>query len=195
MACTGMVEQDILFDCENASIAGLETTVNIYNTPDIDRAAITFDPNNPCLMTGFGLLPGKTGFCIQGVKQVNSTAWELVKKDTGADKKKHTFNGFILNMSAENKCQLEAMSQGGSFVISVEKKYKGADNAEAFDVYGIESGLELNVATYNSNENDGSAVIELSSVDGFEESKIPATLLIGDYAATKTLHDNKFINP
>ena len=144
-------------------------------------------------MDSFQLLSGKTGYVLQGVKQVNSESYELVKKDTGADKKKHIFSGVILTLSAENKLQLEHLSEGGQYVVIVEKKWKGVDNKDAFDVLGINVGLELNVATFNSNENDGSALFELSSVDGFEEPKFPVNLLIGDYQATKTLFDNKFI--
>lgn len=190
--CKGFMTSDILNDCDNSSVAGLEINVLIFNSEDIDRTAVTYDVNNKVIMDGFALKATKTGFLIQGVKQVQSTAWELVKKETSLDKKKHIFNGYVLSLSAENKLQLEQMSEGGSYVVIVEKKWKGQDNDDAFDIYGISSGLELNVATYNSNENDGSALIELSSPDGFEEPRIPANVLIGDYAATKALFDNKF---
>jgi hypothetical protein len=193
MACDGLITADMLNDCLNGSIGGLETNVLIINSADIDRAGVTYDAANKTLMTGFALQTGKVGFLLQGVKQVNNTAWELVKKETGLDKKKHVFNGLMLTLSAANKLQLELMSEGANLVIIVEKKWKGTGNVEAFDVYGIGSGLELNVATYNSNENDGSAVFELSSADSFEEARLPATLLVGDYSATKTLFDNKFL--
>jgi len=195
MACDGLITADILFDCVNGAVAGLETNVVLINRNDIDFAAGTFDPANKVLMTNLQLLAEKSGFLFQGVKQVNSSAFELVKKETGADKKKHIFAGVILNLSAANKLQLENMSEGASFVAVVHKKYKGAGGIEAFDVLGYDSGLELNVATYNSNEADGTATIELSSVDGYEEPKFPPTLLVGDYAATLTLFNNKFAQP
>jgi len=193
MACEGLMNADILFDCDNSSVAGLEVDVILVNSSDIDVTALTYSPTNKLVMTNFQLMPGKVGFTFQGVKQVNSSAWELVKKEMGPDKKKHIFNGVILNLSAANKLQLEQMSEGGKYVAIVERKWKGALSADAFEVYGINSGLELNVATYNSKENDGTATIELSSTDGYEESKIPLTLLHTDYATTKTAMDNKFI--
>lgn len=193
MACNGLIDDDILFDCDNGSVGGLEVNVVLVNSSDVDVTALTYNATNKLLMTNFQLSSGNTGYSFQGVKQVNSTAFELVKKDTGADKKKHIFNGVILNLSAANKLQLEQMSEGGKYVAIVERKWKGASNADAFEVYGITSGLELNVATYNSNENDGTATIELSSVDGYEEPKFPLTLLMTDYATTKTAFDNKFI--
>lgn len=196
MACEGLITADMLFDCDNGSVAGLEVNVVIINAGSVDRSAVTFNATNKTLMEGFALNSGETGFLLQGVKQVNSSAWELVKKDTGADKYKHIFNGFILTLSAANKLQLQNMGEGGKYVIVVEKKYKGASGVEAFDVLGIDSGLELNVATYNSNENDGAATFELSSADGFEEPVLPRTLLIGGaFSSTKTVFDNKFIQP
>lgn len=194
MSCgEGLLTGDLLFDCENGSIAGLETNIVIINETQIDRSAITYDANNKMIATAFALQSGNTGVSLQGVKQTNSTSYELVKKETSADKKKHIFSGVILSLSAVNKLQLQLMSEGGKYVVIVEKKWKGVDSADAFDILGIDSGLELNVATYNSNENDGTATIELSSVDGYEEPKFPVSLLVGDYSATKALFDNKFI--
>lgn len=192
MACDGIIDADILFDCDNGSIAGLEVNVVLVNSTDVDITNTTVNASNKTLLDNFQLASSKTGYAFQGVKQVNSTAFELVKKDTGADKYKHTFNGVILNLSAANKLQLQNMSEGGKYVAVVERKWKGASNADAFEVYGLDSGLELNVVTYNSNENDGTATIELSSADGYEEPKVPMTLLETDYATTKTAFDNKF---
>ena len=191
--CKGLLDGDILYNCQEGGVAGLETSIIIINRDDINVASITYNPNNKMIMTGFQLNSGKTGFLLQGVKQVNSTAFELVKKETSADKKKHTFNGVILSLSAENKLRLEKMSEGGNYVVVVEKKWKGANDADAFDVLGIDVGLELNVATFNSNEADGNAIFELSSVDGFEEPKFPVNMLLTDYTTTKTAFTNKFV--
>lgn len=194
MACNGLVTGDILFDCDFPSIAGIEVNAVFINRSQVDVTATTYDAGNKTLMTAFALSEGSsyTGYAFQGIKQVNSTAFELVKKDNTPDKFKHTFNGIILNLSAENKLQLQQMAEGGKYVMIVEKKWKGEDNEDAFEVYGIDSGLELNVVTYNSNENDGTATIELSSAENYEEPKVPATLLTTDYATTKASFDNKF---
>jgi len=157
MACDGLVTADILFDCDNGSISGNEVNAVIINHADRDVVNTVINASNKTLMDDLELLSGKTGYAFQGIKQVNSTAYELVKKDTGADKYKHIFNGVILNLSAANKLQLQSMGEGGKYVIVVERKWKGASSADAFEVYGYDSGLELNVVTYNSNENDGTA--------------------------------------
>jgi hypothetical protein len=190
--CDGLLTDDILFDCENASIGGIEVDVLLFNTKDIDRTATTFDANLKTKITNFALKAGKTGFLLQGVKQVNALKFELVKKEMGPDKFKHTFAGLMLNLSTENKQRLIELAQGGLFAVAVELKWKGANNAEAFQLAGFESGLELMVTTWSTGENDGTVSIELSSKEGYEESKPVCTILETNYATTATAFANKF---
>lgn len=192
MACTGLIDADILFNCEDASIAGLEVDVIIANRADVDITALTYDASNKLIATNFQLKAGKTGYLIQGVKQTNSSTHELVIKETSNDKVKHVFNGIILTPSAANKLQLQNMKDGGDFVIITEKKWKGTDDLDAFEILGLDSGLKLTASNYSSNENDGSITFSLTSVDGYEEPKYPLTLLETDYATTKTAFGNKF---
>jgi hypothetical protein len=192
MACEGLITTDILNDCDNPTVGGLETNVVLINEDDIDITATTYDPVNPLIITNLQLLSGKTGYLLQGVKQVNSDSYEVVKKEFGVDKWKHIFSGVILNPSAANKNQLYNMSQGSKFVVVVERKWKGEDNEEAFEVLGIKSGLELITATYNSKENDGAIPFTLESTEGFEEPKPACTLLETDYTTTKAAHVAKF---
>lgn len=192
MACDGLLTTDILFDCDNAPIGGIEVDVLLFNREDLDITAVTFDGANKLLMTNFQLLSGKTGYKVQGIKQVMGASSELVKKETSSDAWKHTFNGILLNFSAANKLELQSMAEGASLVAMVELKWKGANNEDAFQVLGYKSGLELNESVWNTKENDGTASFILSSVDGFEEPKQIYTLLETDYATTKAAFDLKF---
>ncbi len=193
MACDGILTSDILFDCDNAMVGGMEVNVLLFNHKDIDKSTVTFSPTNKTVMTNFQLKSGKTGYLFQGVKQVNALKMELVKKEMGPDKFKHTFAGTILNFSAENKERLMEMSEGSKYAVMVELKWKGALAVDAFQLGGYDSGLELNVATWGSNENDGTIQIELSSTDGYEESKPVFTVLETSYALTSTAFGNKFL--
>lgn len=193
MACDGLLTADILFDCDNAMVGGLEVNVLLFNHGDLDKSAITFSPTNKMVMTNFQLKAGKKGILFQGVKQVNALSLELVKKELGPDKFKHTFAGTILNFSAANKARLMEMSEGGKYAAMVELKWKGAAAADAFQLAGYDSGLELNVATWGSKDNEGTIQIELSSSDGYEESKPVMTVLETSYTATATAFGNKFI--
>lgn len=190
--CTGNLTADILFDCANAPIGGIEQNVVLINKDDIDVATTITDASNRILLTNLQLKAGKTGHLLTGVKQSNGKAWELVKKENAPDKFKHTFSGVIFNPGALNKQQADGLSKGAKYVAVVEQVWKGAGNEDAFEVLGLTSGLELMTMTNSSKENDNMIMFEFSSADGFEETTMPKTLLDVDYAATKTAFNNKF---
>jgi hypothetical protein len=192
MACEGLITADILYDCVNSPIGGLETDIVLINISDIDRTAVTLDPTNPDIVTAFALNSGTTGYLLQGIKQINSASSELIKKEFSSDKQKHVFTGVVLNVSAVNKQQINNMADGGKYIAVVNRKWKGVDNDDAFLILGLESGLELITATWNSNENDGVLQFTLESTEGFEEPRLPNTLLETDYATTLAAFEAKF---
>jgi hypothetical protein len=191
--CTGNLTADILFDCANAPIGGIEQNVILIAKDDIDVVTTTTDATNRILVTNLQLKAEKTGYLLSGVKQSNGKAWELVKKENAPDKFKHTFSGVIFNPSAANKQQADSLAKGAKYVAVIEQVWKGTDSKDAFEILGLTSGLELMTMTNNSKENDNMIMFELSSADGYEETTMPRTLLDGDYAATKTAFNNKFL--
>ena len=188
--CTGKLTDDILFDCAQAPVGGIEQNVILINWDDV--LSITPDANNRVLITDITLKPSKTGYLFTGVKQSSGKAWELVKKENAPDKFKHTFSAAIFNPSAANKQQADSLSKGSKYLAVIEQVWKGADNEDAFEVLGADSGLELMTMTNNSKENDNMILLSLASADGFEERTMPKTFLDGTYAATKTAFTNKF---
>lgn len=190
--CTGNLTADILFDCANAPVGGIVQDVVLINKADIDVVNTTTSADNRVLVTKLQLLPGKIGYKLTGVKQANGKSWELVKKENAPDKFKQTFSGVIFNPSADNKKQADSLSKGAKYVAVVEQVWKGTGSADAFEVLGLDAGLELMTMTNNSKENDNMIMFELSSADGFEETTMPKTLLETDYDTTKTAFTNKF---
>lgn len=190
--CTGNLTSDILFDCTNAPVAGIEQNVVLIKKEDIDYANTVTNADNKIIIQNLQLKPGTTGCLLTGVKQSNGKAWELVKKENAPDKFKHTFSGVIFNPSAINKQQANQLALGAKYVVVIEQVWKGEDSADAFEVLGLKSGLEISTMTNNSKENDNMIMFELASVDGYEEITMPQTLLDVDYAATKTAFTNKF---
>ena len=189
----GILDADFVLSCDDKAQGGLENDVLLINRSDVDYSAITYDASNKTIVTNFQLKSGKTGYLLQGVKQVNSTAYELVKQEFSFDTFKHTFNGVVLTPSSANKEQAEKLASGGKYVVIVNRKYKGASNADAFEIYGLESGLELETMTYNSKENNGVISFALSSAEGEDETSLPKTLLETDYATTLTAFEAKFV--
>lgn len=190
--CNSLLTGDILYDCNTPAQPGIEVDVLLVNRADIDITSTVVSPTNKILITNFNLKTGKTGFLVKGVKQIFAASQELVKKEIGADKWKHTFTGAILNISAENKLRLQELSEGTNLVAIIETKFKGEDKADAFHVLGFEQGLELTTSTWSTTENEGTMQFTLESVDGYEEPTVIQTLLETDYATTKAAFDNKF---
>lgn len=191
--CTGNLTADILFDCINAPVGGIEQNVLIVKKDDVKVSTITTDEDNDLVVTGLELNTGALAYKLTGVKQSNSKAWELVKKENAPDKFKHTFSGVIFNPSAENKMQAAALAKGAKYVIIIEQVWKGAGSKDAFEILGLSSGLEISTMTNSSKENDNMIMFELASADGFEEATMPKNFLDGTYAATKELFDNKLV--
>lgn len=190
--CTGNLTADIVFDCANAPVAGIEQNVVLIKKEDIDYINTATSTDSRVVIDNLQLKPGTTGYLLTGVKQSNGKAWELVKKENAPDKFKHTFSGVIFNPTASNKEQANQLAMGAKYVIVIEQVWKGEANKDAFEILGLTSGLELSTMTNNSKENDNMIMFELASVDGYEEVTMPQTLLDVDYAATKTAFNNKF---
>ena len=190
--CEEILSADILKNCDENPVAGLEVNILLFNKSDIDYSGLIYDATNDLLVTTFKLLTGKVGFLLEGVKQSNSAMEELVKKDY-ANQWKHVVRGVILNPTVENRKALETLMTGSEFVAVVEKKWKGDADEDAFILLGLDSGLTGASATWDSKESDGVEVFEMTSEDGFEEPKRARNILETDYTTTKLAFDNKWI--
>ena len=191
--CTGKITANIVLDCENTPVAGLETNIVIINKDDIDYANCTFDPVITTRQTALKLFAGKVGFSISGVKQSNQKSSELAPVENMPNKWKHEYVGQIFNNSAENKMQLANLGLGGKYVVVIEQLWKGVANKDAFEVLGYKSGLILTESKNSSIAGDNTWSLKLSSEAKYEEPKPPYTLLqANSYAATKTAFTNLF---
>lgn len=190
---TDRLAADIMNDCENLSIAGIEADILLIPHGDVDKTATTIDATNPLLVTDLVLKAGKTGFLLQGVKQTNGYNHEFVPGDEQTpDKSRHVVRGRILTPSAANRNQANKLGKGEGYMAVVNKKYKGKDSKDAFLILGWDAGLYLSSKSENSLENDGAILLELGSKDTMLEKDDPKVLLETDYDTTKAAFDNKF---
>ena len=72
----GLLDADFVLSCDDKARGGLENDVILVNHSDVDFTNVTLDAGNKTICTNFQLKSGKVGFLLQGVKQVNSTAYE-----------------------------------------------------------------------------------------------------------------------
>ncbi len=190
--CEDFLTADIVKDCDNRPKGGIEVNVVVINKDDIDYSASTLDGTNDLLLTALTLKSGKSGYFVEGIKQSQGASFELVKKEDSFDAYKHLFAGVVLSPSVENKKALSEILSGGNYVAVIEKKWKGTNQEDAFEVLGFDSGLVASTAVWNTKESDGIIKFEIASEDGYEEPKMTLNLLETDYATTKTAFDAKF---
>ena len=187
---------DILVDCDNLPVAGLEVDALLINRVDIDYAATVFDGTFKNLITNLELKPGSNkGILLEGVKQVNFHDSEVVVAEDTFNKFKHGFAGRMMHLTKEVRRDIDNMSNStDGFVVVVQKKWKGLNNESAFVVLGWEQGLFISEGKEASNELDGTFNFKLSSDDLLLEARSPYLVLETDFATTLTAFNTGFVS-
>jgi hypothetical protein len=187
--CEEKLAVSIQKDCDNKPVGGIEVNVVLINFDDVDKVTSVINATNKMIIDSLATYSTKAGFSLEGVKQVNGASSALVKNEEGFDKHAHRFDGVILTPSAVNKEAFAQITSGGRYIVVIEKKWKGAANAEAFEVLGWDSGLIISEYTWNTKESDGAIKFSLASEAKYEEPEFPRTNLETNYATTKVAFD------
>lgn len=187
--CIEKLTANISYDCTTTQRAkgGLETKAVIINRSDLDYTSLT---QSGATVTNLSLKAGATGYEIGWVKQLGNTASEFSVND-GLDTFNHSFACRVFGQSATDAERIKELSTG-EFLMVVETKFKGANNADAYKIFGYENGLKMSEGTFTSLENDGSFLFTLSSVENFGESYPWLTYLETNYVTTKAKFDGLF---
>lgn len=190
MSCINKLTGNIAYDCSiaNRAKSGLETKAVLINVADLDKTAIT---ESGATVTNLSLVSGSTGYSISWIKQLGSTASEVSLNDSGVDTFSHSFACRVFGQSAEDAERVKELLES-EFVVVVESKFKGTDNADAYKIFGLENGLKMAEGSFTSLENDGSFIFTLKSQEGFGESYPYKIYLETDYATTKAKFDALF---
>ena len=185
--CNEILSSDIYKDCSVPAIAGIEVNVLVVPFNELAKRDAVF--NSDGVLT---FVEADQSFYIEGIKQAQGVSFELVKKEDSFDTYKHSFSGVVLTPSAENKKSLSQLSSGEPYIIFVEKKWKGMNLNDAFEVLGWDSGLYMQEVNWNTKESDGIIKFVMASADGSEETNLPLNWLDTTYVNTKYLFDNNF---
>lgn len=186
--CLTGIDGNIVADCNDMPFSGLEANVRLVNRNDIDYSATTFNGDRT-ICTDFVLKSGKVAYTLVGFKKSNDAGFKLVKKDAINDGFEHELKGVAYNRKPDTLDQINKLCKGNKIVAIVEYKHKGGTNTEAFMIYGINAGLELQEATHAANSNNGTISLRLASTKDEEEPNVPCIFLDTDYATTKAVFD------
>lgn len=179
MSCKGIF-QGADFDCENPLIAGVDEQLTLFNLLDIET--ITFDIDEPSVITDIILKNGASAFSFNGTRQSLVPEEHFIpgRFSVGYD---HQVAFQVFDISQKSKDNLEAM-----FI----RKTVGVvhDKEGSFEVYGIVQGLEGLTKDRLPGDQDtgGSYSIVLKTSDNTaREPKSPQTWLDTDEATTEDL--------
>lgn len=187
--CAPKLTADVLYDCADKPKKGLDGgKAIIINWDDVDRSGSTV---TAAIISDLVTKSGTSGFAAEWFKDLASANSAFAPNTEDVDGFLHNFLCRIPVSSAENAERARELSQG-RFIVVVETKYKGALDAEAFKVFGWESGVKLSEMTYNTLENSASMLYTVATEEGDTESYPYNVFLETDYATSKATFDSAF---
>lgn len=199
MACTNqcaVVLNNLLYDCENKSVGGINQKVKLINRCDINAADWTLNRSlNPTCAHNIAF-SGTDPVTLNAVEVQGIPGKRLLNAGFSSSNTEygwyytHTVNLFNQGLTQASLCNVKAFGEGADVIAIVEQNFKGENNQDAFLVYGWDTGLKLGDMTYDSNENNGNSIIPLTSLDPDLEPFPPMVLLMTDYATTKAFFDS-----
>ena len=78
---TDSLAADFINDCDNLTVTGIESDVILIPLNDVDKTASIINVANRMLLDNLASASGKTGFLLEGVKQLNGYNWEFVPSE------------------------------------------------------------------------------------------------------------------
>lgn len=158
--CDKKIIANIEVNCDSLPVQGIEQRAIIINRDEIDWTA-TKAKKTGNVYTGIVMQTGKQGYEVQqyGKKPFNgsNSAAEVGDNDNRWNK---TVNFIIMNGGVDAAKQVDALANG-KFVMVVENTYRGANDDGAFEIIGIEAGLQLAEGgkdKYDDGTNSGTSI-------------------------------------
>lgn len=134
--CDYILEHDIQSSCVG-NVKGAKPDGLLINRSDINMAGVTYDEDNPFIITALPLNAGKQAYnIVQSGKTPFSGTQQELTEGTYINTYTNTVQFVILNQGQSTADQIFAL-MNGDFVVVLQ------NNAmKTFQVYGIESGLK-----------------------------------------------------
>jgi hypothetical protein len=188
MACGDLIRSSVL-DCTNILQGGVggDSRLVLILKKDID--AYTADGND--IVTAITLAAGKSGYSFDGIRQSLKPKFEIAKNENGQTVYKHVAEFFYFEYNQIAKNNLRQMGNGRYVAIYENSK----QDIDAFEILGLDVGLEVTEGGRAPQENGGAMRIMLSSPEKEFEVKPPRTLAGATYVATKALVDGYLFLP
>jgi len=192
MAECARISQNITVNCDAPIQGGTRDNLILINYDDWIDAAITVNVTNSQIIEDIVLPSGATGYQIEGINNSILPKQAFIKgRFLGSFEHEVNFKCFSLNPTI--KSELVKLSKGRVVAI-VENNYKGDDGEAAFEVYGLDSGLVLELLERDPANADtqGAYDVTVKSSEQSRESHLPATIFLTDYTTSKAIVDGLY---
>lgn len=158
--CDFALAQDISVNCEKPQQAGLRNTGWLVNYDEIDWATLVQTDN---VVSKLALASGRAyKVVVPGKKPFTGTQTALT---TGTYLNKFTKTAAIVVLNSGPDVSKNVIDQlaNGRFVFIFENRYRGADDKNTFEIYGLEQGLTASEMTNDkySEDTDGGWAVTL----------------------------------
>lgn len=177
-AATGMVVSDTGTVLTVASVTGVFT---------VGGEALTGNTSGATAVSTSAAVVSTKFYAYEGIKTSNDAKTGTIKGKymTNFD---HELDMIVWKVDGDTKKELDAMARG-ILVGIVEYKYKGANGASAFEIHGIDQGLEVLKLDRDSTnkDNEGAYSVQLKTIAGYSEPHLPRAFFLTNYATTKAL--------
>lgn len=182
----GGITAGFIIDCNNPTVAGIDDLIILFNRDDV---SLTFDQQNPLLVTGITVAQGKALYAFYGVNNSFASMAKQVMTQNGP-RYEHELDFNIAGNSTAIKENLKAMGYGRIGAI-VFNNYKAGDSA--IELLGAVHGLILNEGERNTGDEamDGAYKLKLSRPQKLREPNWPAAVLIAGQAGPATYDSTK----
>ena len=134
--CDFVISADIQgYDCANPAVKGAKPDGLIINRKDITMSGVTYDAQNPFLITALPLATDKTAYnIIQGGKTPFTGTQQEMVEGTYQNTITNTVQFVILNQGQTTADEIFAL-MNGEYVVVLQ------NNNGTYQVYGLEVGL------------------------------------------------------
>jgi hypothetical protein len=182
-AC-GDLSQSELFNCLQPMQGGVGNESRLVLVLRKDLLLVTEGSGTTQdLITAITLGTNKTGFVMEGFKQSLKPKYRAVKTPSGQTMYVHELEYMVYSYSQLTKNNLTAKGNGRYVAIYENAK----TDSNAFEMMGLNVGLEVLELERAPQENGGAFRIKLSTPENEFEGKMPQTIFTTDYTTTASL--------
>ena len=181
--CLFDLAADVIKDCDNQPVKGLEKVAYVYNRT---KVTITYDVTDTKKITAIVPTSGNQGYKIEGFNLDMNAGHSIVVSDNLPDKYLQTFNfaAWLLDYA-----QTQNLDNLQDLLVVVESKNKNVDGSGdgTFKAYGVQTGLYKSADDHTANDNSGARLITVTNRAEQESTVSSHIVLDTDYATTETM--------